>query len=92
MAPTTTTTTTGRVLLPVGGWFNFRTREFSDSSAVPTTDDEARDYIPQGKLYQSYYRLLRGLDCNIINAMRLVLEASIPPTKEAEESGRNSTD
>lgn len=60
-------------------WWNFRTGGFDARAAAPTTDAEARDYLPQHDVHQRLYAVLRELDVPVLEALRLVLEQSMPP-------------
>lgn len=61
-------------------WYNYDTEQYEDSG-TPTTDEQAKKYLPKGSP-RTLYSLYREMGRSILDAMREVLERVCGAHKE----------
>lgn len=64
-------------------WYNFKTKEYVYSD-LPTTDEQAVEYIPQLQAAQGLYKCYRLMGNDIIESMIKVLEACVGQEGESD--------
>ena len=66
-------------------WYNYETDEY-ELSGTPTTDEQAKSYLPQLDAAQGLYDVQRLIGNSILEAMIYVLNVCVGEPNEAKES------